>query len=77
MILHNIVQILSHSIPGNEAGPQRRCGQGNSACGSDAGHVAMVLSPGMSAKFPRNAGLQGSRKQCTNNKINIALGSTY
>ena len=34
------------------------------------GRVATVLWPGMSAKFPRNAGLQGSRKQCTNNKIN-------
>ena len=33
------------------------------------GRVAMVLSPWMSAKFPRNAGLQGSRKQCTNNKV--------
>ena len=28
--------------------------------GSDAGRVAMVLSPGMSAKFPRNVSLQGS-----------------
>ena len=29
----------------------------------------MVLLLGMSAKLPRNADLQGSRKQCTNNQI--------
>ena len=83
MLLHNVIHTLkicgdpfmesdlalSQSVPRNEAGPRRRCGQGNCACASDAGRVAMDFSPWMSAKFPPNAGLQESRKQCKTTKV--------
>ena len=47
------------------------------ACASDAGRVAMDFSPWMSAKFPPNAGLQGSRKQCTDNKSSKSWAPSF